>query len=331
MIYIRITMFSILITNIISFQFPNLLPMWYQIGNVKDLKDKPIKIVIDDNSLCLFKDKKTKQIKLTADHCPHRGASLSKGELCETGGIICPYHSICFNKSKKTEFSDNLKIVDDNIFFTPTDLVNVEPHYPQEYFDKRFRSIEGRYKLKTNVNILLENVIDALHISTIHSFGNKEAKPENLKYERLSETSLRQYFDYFAGELSISNQIQKINHEKEVLKVENEYHLPGTVLSRVYVNKNDVKTICVNAYPINDNECMIYWKLYRNFLIFDLEILNVMVDKLFDFLFIYTLHEDIKILDTIYPKYRLGEFHTKYDKIQLEFRKDVKKFKKNDL
>lgn len=327
MIYIKLTTFLVLITDIFAFQFPNLLPLWYQIGNVKDLKDKPVKIVIDDNALCLFKDKKTKEIKLISDHCSHRGSSLSKGKLCDTGGIICSYHSICFNKSKKTEFSDNLKIVDDNIFFTPSDIVNVEPHYPPEYFNKKFRSISGSYKLNTNIHILLENVIDALHISTVHTFGNKESKPENLRYERLSSTALRQYFDYSAGDLSISKQIQKLNKEKTVLKVENEYHLPGTVLSRVYVNKKDVKTICVNAYPISENECMIHWKLYRNFLIFDLEILNQMVDKLFDFLFLYTLQEDIAILGTVYPKYRLGEFNTKYDKIQLEYRKDIEKMK----
>jgi hypothetical protein len=308
----------------------NLLPFYYQIENKNNIKNKPIKIVIDGNNLCIFKDMKTQQIKLIEDRCPHRSASLSKGELSSEGGINCCYHGLNFYKGSKTKFADNIKIIDNDIFFSAVETPIAEPYFPKEYYDKSYRFISGSYKIKSNHMMILNNIIDSLHISQIHSFATKNQFPEDLSFERLSDISYRQYFNYKTGKESISNYIQKMNNEESVLKVENEYSLPNNVLSRVFINKKDIKTVCVNVYPINENESIIYWKLYRNFLIFDFEPLNKFIDNVLKYLFEFTLQEDIAIMNKIYFGYQDDEFDTKYDKIQVEFRKDIEKYREND-
>jgi phenylpropionate dioxygenase-like ring-hydroxylating dioxygenase large terminal subunit len=311
-----------------GFFFPNLIPNFkYQIGKVSDLKDKPIKIVIDGNNLCLFKDQKTNEIKLVDDCCQHRFSSLSEGWLgnSTTGKIFCAYHGLGFYGGKSPGLTNNLYIVNDTIFFSPL-VDSIEPFFPPEENDKNFRSIEGSCKIDTNINVFLENVIDVLHISFVHkSFGNFGQLPENLQYKRLSDSSYQQMFQYRPGQFSLSNQIQKLKGKEGMLNVENEYHLPNNVLSRVQVDEKDVKTVFVRAYPINSKETIIYWKLYRNFLVYDFEPLNVLGDMLFRFLFELTLQEDKNILKTVYLKDTSKQFHTKYDRIQKEFRNDCKK------
>ena len=312
-----------------SFMFHNtfttMLPLYYQIGLESQIKDKPQKIIIDNIPLCIFKDKITKQIKLVNDACPHRGASLSKGHLSKDGGLRCAYHFIDFYKGCTTNLSNNMKIIDNNIFFSPVVNEVVEPYLPPEHFDNKFRAIQGTRKIKCNINVLLENIIDSLHISYVHTFGSKDSIPQNLILERLSDTSCRQYFNYNPGELSLSSSMQKFNNNKvsSTLKVENEYHLPASVLSRVFINDHDVKTVQVNAYPQDDSTCIIHWKLYRNYYTYKNEYLNMIIDKLFVFLFEFTLQEDINLLKNVYYEHRLGQFNTKYDKIQLEFRNDI--------
>ena len=311
---------NIYISN--AFLFPNMLPFYYQIGRVEDLKDKPIKIVIDNNHLCLFKDLKTKQIKLVDDKCAHRYASLSKGELDKNSGIICGYHGITFHKGSKPDLTNHLKIVDGSIFFCPTEDSMEEPYYPPEHFNKKYRLIKGTKKINTNVLIFLSNVIDCLHVSHVHKFGTKGQLPVNLNYKRLSLNSFRQSFEYKAGAMSLSKQIQKIKKEDNFLKVQNEYNLPADVLSRVAVDPQNIKTVFIRAFPINDKETIIYWYLYRNFLVFDCELLNILSDHLFNILFKFTLSEDIELLNHVYIEDTTKQFNTKYDKIQIEFRKD---------
>jgi phenylpropionate dioxygenase-like ring-hydroxylating dioxygenase large terminal subunit len=315
-----------------AFYFPNMLPQFnYQIAKVQDLKDKPIKIVIDNNDLALFKDQKTGEIKLVEDRCQHRGASLATGWLGDenTGGLICPYHGINFHRGVKPDLSANLKIINDIIYFSPS-LDSIEPFYPPEEYDKTFRVIDGSCKVKTNINIFAENVIDCTHIRTVHLFGfNDEGNyPINLKYERLSDFGYRQNFDYKTGKFSLSYQLQKLKKKEGMLKVQNEYHLPSNVLSRVKVDDKDVKTVFVRAFPINSKETIIYWKIYRNFLVFDFEPLSILGDMLFRALFEYTLSEDIGLLKNVYlDQDHKKQFHTKYDKIQKEFRSDYIKNK----
>jgi phenylpropionate dioxygenase-like ring-hydroxylating dioxygenase large terminal subunit len=304
-----------------------MLPFFYQIGYVKDLKDKPIKIIIDNNDLCLFKDKKTEKIKLVSDRCPHRFYSLSKGEQLGDSGILCGYHNLCFHKGDSPDLTNNLRVIGENIYFCPTSHFVDEPYFPPEHYDKNFRVIEGSCKVKTNINVFLENVIDNTHILYVHSFGMGSELPSNIKLQRLSEYGLRQTFDFKTGKQSLSYQIQKMKKKKPILKVENEYHMPANVLSRVHIDETSTKTVFVRAFPINEKETIIFWKIYRNFLVFDAELFNILGDILFKLLFEYTLQEDIGILKNVYLEDTSSQFHTKYDKIQVEFRKDLNKYK----
>ena len=109
---------------------------------------------------------------------------------------------------------------------------------------------------------------------------------------------------------------------KEV-KVENEFYLPDTTVTRVYAGKM-IKTIVTHCYPIGKNESILYFDLYRNFLqfpIFDLVFYNQMD---------ITLKEDISIINNIYDNHIRGFMNTKYDITQLKFREKWNKHHFNE-
>ena len=326
----RVLYFFCVLNVVSSYIFPNLLPFYYKIGEVDELKDEPKKIIIDDEKLCLFKDQKTGVIKLISDKCPHRSASLSKkGVLDSNGGIVCMYHGICFHKHYNTGLTSNLRIINNDIFFCPTKIPADDVFYPPEEFDKNFRIISGKVKLNTNINIFLENVLDSQHVYYVHLFGKDAGNVSNLEHKRLSNTHYRQTYDITTGPYSLSNQIQKMKKEKPLLNIQNEYSMPSNVLSRVKIDKNSTKTVFVRAYPISNNETMIYWYIYRDFMVYEAELFNLIGDWIFRVLFLYTLSEDIGILNHVYNVDELEkskQIHIKYDKIQIEYRRDCKKF-----
>lgn len=97
------------------------------------------------------------------------------------------------------------------------------------------------------------------------------------------------------------------------VKVENEYHLPDTTVTRVFAG-NIVKTIVTNCYPIGKNESILHFDLYRNFLV------SPIFDPIFNMQMDITLKEDIHILNGIYDDYIKGFMNTKFDISQLKYR-----------
>jgi hypothetical protein len=172
--------------------------------------------------------------------------------------------------------------------------------------------------------VFLENVVDCWHTNQVHAFGRGQM-PSALRVERLSDVSMLQYFEIQPSQLSLAYQMGA-----RKLVVENEYHLPNTVLSRVIDSQNRIKTILVRAYPITDKQTVVFWTVYRNYLFFGDPFLDFIHDNVFRFLFEFTIDEDRRLLETVYlDQDRSGQFHTKYDAIQVELRKDLKKFGKD--
>lgn len=276
-----------------------------------------------------------------SDKCPHQGASLAKGWVNHRGNIQCPYHAFEFNNQgqfcgipnpqRRYESSPTRQVYvppyqtfqfDQDIYLSPArnQSALILPHYPPEHFNDEYVMISDCQTIPTNYRVLTENVLDMLHISYVHSFGNRQFPlPFDVKYTQLSPYAGRSVFRYRPYELTISNQVGK----SPVVVVENEFHLPTTTVTRVIAG-DVVKTVLTRSTPISENESMFFYSVYRNFWKVDgMPCLNVFGDVLMKLLMRMTLNEDMGILKDVYQDARVGTLATKYDVTILKYREAI--------
>jgi phenylpropionate dioxygenase-like ring-hydroxylating dioxygenase large terminal subunit len=337
----------------ITWGFEKLLPLWYPVITTEELSQNKIqKVYIAGKPLVIYK-KKDHQIVLHTDICPHQRASLSKGWLNEFGHIHCPYHGFEFsdgmfcripNPSKNVTRFDSKCILWNypirekvGIIYTiptherqaETEIEVPELYVPPEEHDKNFRSVTGHIRLRVPYNIVCENLLDMLHISYIHSFGNRyKPLPFSCIYEKMTELSGRSTFKYHSNRMTISNKVGRVEH----VIVENEFHLPTNTITRVYAG-NVVKTVFTTCVPTRKNETLLIWKVYRNFWkveeIFGLEeIVNHIGDFVIRTLMEKTIEEDKSILKEIYYGEDIFEpkIVTPYDITIRKFRKSYREY-----
>ena len=71
---------------------------WYPLcgaGRVK--KNKPLRVRMLGEDICIFQGKAKGEINAIGDVCPHRGARLSEGDCHYDGTVACPYHGWVFD------------------------------------------------------------------------------------------------------------------------------------------------------------------------------------------------------------------------------------------
>lgn len=314
------------------------IPFYYQIpypiSNIQKIK-------VFDEPYLLYKGR-NKSVNILSDICPHQGGSLSKGWINERGNVHCPYHGFEFDHQgyfcgipnpNLSKFKSKWKPLPaypsfdfmNDLFFCPMNntVPSVLPFYPPEHFNPSFIMIKGRQLIKQNFKVVTENVLDMLHISYIHSFGNREYPlPLNVKYEQMNELSGRSTFTYRPFKYTISKQMGNT----QTVIVENEFHLPTTTITRVIAG-DVIKTVMTRSVPIDENTTLMFWSVYRNFWFNkDNYLLNYVGNMLLEFLMKLTLLEDINILKNVYPQGRNGTLNTKYDVTILKYRDAFTRF-----
>lgn len=319
-----------------------LLPLWtpFEFKNsVNSLKGT----IIDGEHLLHYKNKNNTPV-LLFDNCPHQGAKLSKGKLIGND-ITCPYHGFRFKNGKFIGVPNTLVnsticvprvptlIKNDIVYFLPfADYFQdnaflkliPEPFVVPEELDPFFTKVSGKLLIEKHCDIVTSNILDMLHISFVHSFGNRNTPlPSKIDYQPLSDISGKTTFVYTSGDKSISKTIGQSN---EVI-VENEFHLPSTTVTRVTANKI-VKTVVTRAMPVSENKTILFWEIHRNFFN-ENYIITRLGDILLDYLMKLTLKEDIDILKNVNEKYFNGVIKTKYDITIQKFLKAKLRFKQS--
>lgn len=316
---------------------PPLLPMYVPVIEKSDIRPGKISsVILAQEPMILYLDETTKptaQIQAMYGICPHQGASLSKGTVNRLSGCVkCPYHGFNFKSgtgykipTKEKITIPTLKVYSDKewVYVLPElDSENVHetplPYQPPEEYDPAFVSVSGTVTIHKNCDVITENVLDMLHVSYIHYFGNQDYPlPSNITYAEISNTSGRTYFNYRAGSKSISKVIGKA----KMLYVENEFHLPSTTITRVRVNEEGMtKTILTRASPISDEKTILFYKVYRNFWCGN-SIEEWLGNWIMKFAMRQTLTEDVWILKQVDTSKRLLGFSTIYDITIDAFRK----------
>jgi phenylpropionate dioxygenase-like ring-hydroxylating dioxygenase large terminal subunit len=172
------------------------------------------------------------------------------------------------------------------------------PYYPSEHYDDTFTATSGSRIIDQDYRVVTENVLDMLHISYVHSFGNiNQPLPFNIHYQQTSDVSGKTTFQYHPFNYTIS---MMMGNDTKVV-VENEFILPTTT----------------------KNKTLFFYTVYRNFWFcrwkgFDW--VNRVFDMFMKTMMDLTISEDIAILKHVNPKYRVGSIVTKYDVTIQQFR-----------
>ncbi len=319
-----------------SSKYKNHMPLFWKLTKKYYITQKPKRFIFNDYPITVYRDH-TEEIIAMSDICIHRGASLSQGKLLNNNCLQCPYHGWEYTKglvenipgcpeTKKGLFGVphfETHILNDDVYIRPTYDINSNKgntynhtiFIPPEATNSDFVRVSGVRHLRRPNNLVTENVLDMMHISYVHSFGNSLAPvPFKIDYEDIDELSGRTTFHYTAGATSMSRLIGGAKY----VKVENEFHLPDVTVTRVKAN-SIVKTIVTHCYPIGKNESILHFDLYRNFFTTSL------VDELFKYQMKITLDEDVRILNQIYDDYTMGFMSNKFDITQTKYREKVKK------
>lgn len=318
---------------------------WYVIGKPTDYPiNKPTKVVLKDTPITIWRDD-TNKFAAIYDVCPHRGASLSKGRIDHHSGcVVCPYHTFKFNSngrmvatpgSNATRTNDKYKVKTDvphfdvitkggwvylrdeanyEISINPNmDGLWVEP----EAYDDTFRCVYLEKTFEMDARTVTENSLDILHISEVHSFGNKESPlPISEKIEKITDDHYKITYDYEAGEMSIPKKVFGENR----LIVENEFIMPHYTVARVKFG-GFINTIITSALPVSEKKTKLFVKAYRNNWVFPkFPFLNDPFDAFTKKMMDKTLNEDKNVIESIYHEYRDGNFITKYDEFTKLYR-----------
>lgn len=255
------------------------------------------------------------------DHCPHRGASFNDASVANNT-VLCRYHNYAFSvDTGKLEAGMGVtrgcasltsvptSVADDLVWVCVDDDCSVEPPAPLTQNSlAEFRRISGECTIKCTVDALVTNVLDACHISYIHSFGNSvNPTPEQYKVAKTSNRTGEATFFYNAGNTSM--------FAGNVVKVLNWYNVPVTAGTAVH-NGDQCKIVQVHAVQ-EGTRTRVFWELTRNYY------MNPLMDHVFRYAMKVTLNEDKRILETCKPE-RGNKFHSRYDALQQMYRHSVR-------
>ena len=337
----------------VSRQFMQFNPHWYVVGEAKDFPiNKPKKITLNGSPIAVWRDNSDNYAAIS-DICPHRGASLSHGRIDpQSKCIVCPYHTFKYNDKGRMVQTPGQKTMRSNdafnfradvahyaitkkgewIYILNKPLIDINDMQrwigdtsaqesiwmEPEAKDKNFRSVTLSKLFKQDARTVTENSLDILHISEVHSFGNKRRPlPISERLEQVGPGRHKYTYEYEAGDDSIPSKIFGI----KTLTVENEYVLPHTTIARVKFGEF-VNTVVTAASPLTEDTTRLFVKAYRNNWVFNAPLLDYAFDKMTERMMEKTLSEDKGVVDTIYPKYRDGNFITKYDDLVRLYRDD---------
>jgi len=312
------------------------IPLFWKIANKNEISTiKSKRFIFNDYPIAIYKDSSSDTIKAISDICIHRGASLSKGKVIN-GCVQCPYHGWEYKdglvehipglpNTNKGSFGVprfEVQEINNDIYLRPSFDINSEKgvyynhsiYIPPEASDSDFVRVTGTRHIYRPNNLITENVLDMMHISYVHSFGNSLSPiPFKIDYEDISPLAGKTTFHYTSGPTSMS----RLVGGAKFVEVENEFHLPDATVTRVKAN-NIVKTIITHCYPIGKNESILHYDLYRNFMT------SSLFDPLFEYQMKLTLDEDVDIINYIYDDYIRGFMSNKFDITQVKYREKMK-------
>lgn len=163
---------------------------WYVACTPDEIDSKPLGRMICGEQIVFYRGDGGKVAALE-DFCPHRGAALSLGYVCE-GKLVCGYHGLVMGCDGKTVSMPSQRVggfpaikaypVEERhgfIWVWPGDPAKADPatiHHPHWADNPEWAYGGGLYHIKCDWRLMVDNLMDLTHETYVHttSIGQKE-------------------------------------------------------------------------------------------------------------------------------------------------------------
>jgi phenylpropionate dioxygenase-like ring-hydroxylating dioxygenase large terminal subunit len=314
---------------------------WYVIGSKSDFsKNVAKKTTIWNKNYVVWKNSDNQYVGLD-DVCPHKGASLAGGKICNNH-VVCPYHGYEFDENGKLDKVPGIsfhpstvydvskyQVIEKNGWVylnTYSDIAKIDnstglPFTENIFTEPEVERNDSAVFLDMDFNcysrIVSENSLDVMHIGFVHSFGNTK-NPAPIEVHPPREVGPNHYktsYLYEAGENSFA---RKMFGAKD-LQIENEFILPHTTIARVIFGPY-VSTVITFALPISEKKSKLFVKTYRNFWP------NQLGDIVTENWMFNTMLQDKLVIENIDSRFMDGKFNMRFDKLQNTYKTFYKRF-----
>ena len=163
---------------------------WYVACTPDEIADKPLGRTICNEKIAFFRGEGGK-VAAVEDFCPHRGAPLSLGRVCD-GQLVCGYHGLAMGCEGKTVSMPGQRVQGfpairtypvferyGFIWVWPGDAAQADPakiHHLAWAEDPGWAYGGGLYHIACDWRLMVDNLMDLTHETYVHasSIGQKE-------------------------------------------------------------------------------------------------------------------------------------------------------------
>lgn len=163
---------------------------WYVACTPDEIDDKPLGRMVCGEQMVFYRPQDG-QVAALEDFCPHRGAALSLGRVCE-GKLVCGYHGLVMGCDGKTAAMPGQRVggfpairaypVIERygfIWVWPGDAAQADPaklHHLEWAENPDWAYGGGLYHIKCDYRLMVDNLMDLTHETYVHttSIGQKE-------------------------------------------------------------------------------------------------------------------------------------------------------------
>ena len=174
---------------------------WYVACTPDEIDSKPLGRMICGEQMVIYRAEGDRVAALE-DFCPHRGAQLSLGQVCE-GKLVCGYHGLVMGCDGKTVSMPGQRVggfprIKSYPVIERYGFIWVWPGDPAQAHESKLHHLEwaespewayggGLYHVKADYRLMIDNLMDLTHETYVHtsSIGQKEIDetPVNTKTE----------------------------------------------------------------------------------------------------------------------------------------------------
>ena len=163
---------------------------WYVAAMPDEVKDKPLGRTICNEKIVFYRGENNR-VEAVEDFCPHRGAALSLGYVCE-GKLVCGYHGLVMGCDGKTVSMPGQRVQGfpkvraypvmekyGFIWVWPGDPAQADPaklHHLEWAESPDWAYGGGLYHIACDYRLMVDSLMDLTHEAYVHttSIGQKE-------------------------------------------------------------------------------------------------------------------------------------------------------------
>jgi len=163
---------------------------WYVACTPDEIDAKPLGRKVCNEQIVFWRDGQG-QVTALEDFCPHRGAPLSLGQVCE-GQLVCGYHGLTMGCDGKTVSMPGQRVQNfprlrsypvveryGFIWVWPGDAAQADPakiHHLHWADNPDWAYAGGLYHIACDYRLMIDNLLDLTHETYVHttSIGQKE-------------------------------------------------------------------------------------------------------------------------------------------------------------